>query len=121
MKMMQVAHKQEGTYLRISCGCICIQIVQEKNEVTAHEQNKNIAIDLTNDPVIMALDDDQKESKTNHATHIWFPQPLFAIARLEDNHDMDTEVELSMRKPKSMSAGDNSGMMVYHLKKSHQM
>ena len=41
--------------------------------MTAHEQNKNIAIDLTNDPVIMALDDDQKESKTNHATHIWFP------------------------------------------------
>ena len=63
----------------------------------------------------MALDDDQKESKTNHATHVWFLQPLFA--RLEDNHNMDTEVELSMRKLRSTSAGDNSGMMVYHLKK----
>ena len=99
--MMQVAHKQEGMYLRISCGCTCIQIVQEENEVTAHEQNKNIATDLTNNPVIMALDDDQKESKTNHATHVWFQQPLFA--RLEDNHDMDTEVELSMRKPEYVS------------------
>ena len=58
----------------------------------------------------MALDDDQKESKTNRATHVWFQKPLFA--RLEDDHDMDTEVELSSRKLKSRSAGDNSGMMV---------
>ena len=56
----------------------------------------------------MTLDGDQKGSKTKHAGHVWFQKLLFA--RLEDDHDMDTEVELSMRKSKS--ADDNSEMMV---------
>ena len=56
----------------------------------------------------MTLDDDQKGSKTKRAAHVWFQKPLFA--RLEDDHDMDTEVELSMRK--NNAADDNSEMMV---------
>ena len=68
----------------------------------------------------MTLDDDQKGSKSNRAAHVWFQKPLFT--RLEDDHDMDTaEVELSVRKLKSQSADDISGMMVKRLRKRHQM
>ena len=56
----------------------------------------------------MTLDDDQKGSKMKLAANVWFQKPPFA--KLEDDHDMDTEVELSMRKSKS--ADDNSEMMV---------
>jgi len=39
-----------------------------------------------------------KKDQTNHAAKVWFQKPLFV--RLEDEHDMDTEAELSMRKLK---------------------
>ena len=65
----------------------------------------------------MTLDDDQKGTKTKRVPHVWFQKPLFA--RLEDDHDMDTEVEQSMRKSKA--ADDNSGIMVNHLRMKHQV
>ena len=59
----------------------------------------------------MTLNDDQKGSKTNRAAHVWFQKPLFS--RLEDDHDMDTEVELSLSKPESKNSKcDNSELMV---------
>ena len=60
-------------------------------------------------PLIMTLDD-QKGSKSKRAAHVWFQKPLFA--RLQDDHDMDTEVELSLRKLKSKKSDDNNETMV---------
>ena len=74
------------------------------------EQQKMDA-DSTDNPLIVTLDhDDQKGLKGKHAAHVWFQKLLFA--RLGDDHDMDTEVELSLRKLKSKRSHDNNGMMV---------
>ena len=81
---------------------------EELSDSSREEQEQEIDADSTGNPLIVTLDDDQKGSKTKRAAHVWFQKPLFA--KLEDDHDMDTEVELSMRKSKS--ANDSSEMMV---------
>ena len=83
---------------------------EELSDGSREDEQQEIDTDSTDNPLIVTLDEDQKRSKTNHAAHVWFQKPLFA--RLEDNHGMDTEVELSMRKLNSQSISDNSGMMV---------
>ena len=81
---------------------------EELSDSSREEQEQEKDIDLTDNPLIVTLNDGQKGSKTKRAAHVWFQKPLFA--RLEDDHDMDAEVELSMRKSKA--AGDNSEMTV---------
>ena len=73
------------------------------------ENEQNMDADSTDNPLIVTLND-QKGSKGKRAAHVWFQKPLFA--RLEDDHDMETEVELSLRKLKSKRSDDNNGMMV---------
>ena len=77
----------------------------------SEDEQQKMDADSTDNPLIMTLDhDDQKGSKGKHAAHVWFQKPLFA--RLEDDRDMDTEVELSLRKLKNKRSHDNNGMMV---------
>ena len=63
----------------------------------------------TNNPLIVTLND-QEGSKTNHAAKVWFQKPLFV--RLEDEHDMDIEVELSMRKLKKSKKSSHDTEMI---------
>ena len=70
----------------------------------SEDEQQNIDADSTDNPLIVTLD--QKGSKGKHTAHVWFQKPLFA--RLEDDHDMDTEVELSLRKLKSKRSDDNN-------------
>ena len=73
------------------------------------DEQQNMDADSTDNPLIVTLDD-QKGSKGKRAAHVWFQKPLFA--RLEDDRDIDTEVELSLRKLKNKRSDDNNGMMV---------
>ena len=84
---------------------------EELSDNSREDEQQRMDADSTNNPLIVTLNDDQKGSKANHAAHVWFQKPLFS--RLEDDHDMDTEVELSLSKLKSKdSTCDNSKMMV---------
>ena len=77
----------------------------------SEDDQQKMDADSADNPLIVTLDhDDQKESKGKRAAHVWFQKPLFA--RLEDDCDMDTEVELSLRKLKSKRSHDNNGTMV---------
>ena len=83
---------------------------EELSDNSREDEQHTMDTDSTTDnPLIVTLDD-RKESKTNRAAHVWFQKPLFA--RLEDDHDMDTEVELSMRKVKHKKSSQNTEMMV---------
>ena len=75
----------------------------------SEDEQQETDADSTDNPLIVTLDD-QKGSKGKRAAHVWFQKPLFA--RLEDDHDMETEVELSLRKLKSKRSDDNNGTMV---------
>ena len=95
---------------------LCLNYSGKELSDGSGEDEQEIDTDSTDNPLIVTLGDTQKGSKSNRAAHVWFQKPLFA--KLEDDYDMDTEVELSMRKLKRQSAGDNSGMM---MRKRHQM
>ena len=85
----------------------------------SQDEQQKMDADSTDDPLIVTLDHvEQKGSKGKHAAHVWFQKPLFA--RLEDDCDMDTEVELSLRKLKSKRSHDNNGMHENHPPKRQQ-
>ena len=75
----------------------------------SENEEQKMDADSTDNPLIVTLDDEQKGSKSKRAAHVWFQKPLFA--RLEDDHDMDTEVELLL-KSKTSAQDDKDGMMV---------
>ena len=108
-----VVGEQEGAYLYTYFISIVLddylgEELSDSSRDSEDEQQETDA-DSTDNPLIVTLDD-QKGSKGKRAAHVWFQKPLFA--RLEDDRDMDTEVELSLRKLKSKRSDDNNGTMV---------
>ena len=80
---------------------------EELSDSSTDSENEEQKMDAnsTDNPLIVTLNDEQKGSKSKRAAQVWFQKPLFT--RLEDDHDVDTEVELLLKSRKS--AQDDKG------------
>ena len=115
-----VADEQEGVYLyHVICILFLLYLDYSGEELSdnsrdSEDEQQKMDADSADNPLIMTLDDNQKGSKSKRAAHVWFQKPLFA--RLKDDHDMDAEVELSLRRLKSKKSDDNKGVKVSEVK-----
>ena len=110
-----VVDEQEGAKLRHMISISYLMYLDYSGEELSdssrdfEDKQQKMDANSTDNPLIVTLDD-QKGSKGKRAAHVWFQKSLFA--KLEDDRDMDTEVELSLRKLKSKgSYGDNWTMV----------